>query len=845
MAGLDPCGCCTVPVDPTPAAVWNRPGLQAIAYRVGTFASFRQTMLAELVRELPELTTRALDDHAITLLELWAAVGDVLTFYQERLANEAFLRTAVQRDSVRMLAALLDYRPRPGLSAEADLALTLDEGAAVTVPAGVRVMSLPGAGEQPQIFETLEACAGRAALNRLKARPVPQADRPLSRGRDGALLLDGGPGLAAGDRLALFTATALEEKRVVSVAPEDGLRRLTWTPALTQDLPPAPAPTSEGRAMRIRRSLRFFGWNLPDSYPIYDPGEYNPATKSWTRPPLWKVEPSDALRALPDGAGTPADPFSWPLEGRVEGLAPGARLLVAHGGKVELATVRSVSEAARALGPLKDTVTVLTLSGLSAVADRRAVQILEVDPAPLEFRPWVYPAQIAGGRIALRPDPGVEIERHRRILIDDGHGRVHAARVSGTAPLAAGDRAVDFTPALPEAIVARDAVLLGNVARAGHGETQAEEILGDGDGAQVFQSWTLAKADLSRRPSAQSVQGKAELAVMVDGVRWDEADSLYGQRGDAPVYILREQEDARTRIRFGDGRTGARLPSGRGNVVARYRRGLGLAGLVGAGKLNVLLSRPPGLRDATNPAPAEGGADPEDSAQARQNAPVSVRTFGRIVALDDFAWLATASGEIAKAKATWVWRGLERSVHLTVAAQGGGDLSGPALARLHAALDATRDPNHALIVANALRVPIRITAKLVVLPGFVRNDVVAAARAALLEDFSFQRAELGRALHASQVIAVLQATRGVDGVDLDALHFRDAASWTSAGRAARGASAAPDQKHLRIFAARAAAQARHDPIAATLLGAGVEVVPAELATLAEADLELSASGGIG
>jgi hypothetical protein len=50
---------------------------------------------------------------------------------------------------------------------------------------------------------------------------------------------------------------------------------------------------------------------------------------------------------------------------------------------------------------------------------------------------------------------------------------------------------------------------------------------------------------------------------------------------------------------------------------------------------------------------------------------------------------------------------------------------------------------------------------------------------------------------------------------------------------------------VRIFPARAAAQAKHDPVAAALLGAGVEVVPAELATLAEADLELSASGGIG
>lgn len=847
MAALDSCFCCELQVRATPYQIWNRPGLEALAYRVGTFASFREAMLAELVRALPELTTRALDDHGITLLELWAAVGDVLTFYQERIANEVLLRTAVHRDSVRMLAALLDYRPRPGLSAEADLAFTLDEGAAVTIAAGVRVMSLPGAGEQPQTFETLEACDGIAALNVLPARPVPIPDRPLGAGRNSLVLLDGGPPIAAGDRLALWTATALEEKRVVSVRPEDGLRRLTWAPPLTRDLPPPAGAVGEGRAMRIRRTLRFFGWNLPDSYPAYDPGSYNSTTKKWAPPPSWKMVSTAALRALPEGAGTAGDPFTWPLDGRVEGLAPGARLLILFGNAVRLATVASVAEAPRELGPLKDTVTVVTLSGLAGlnISDRRTARVLEVDPEPLLVRAWTYPAQISGGRITLWPDPDVAIAKKRRILIDDGQGHVHAAMVTGTATLPDQHRAIDFTPALPAPIAAKDAVLLGNIARAGHGETQNDEVLGDGDGGRVFQAWSLGKPDLSRRPSARSLLGEAELRVLVDGVRWDEVDSLYGQAQDAPVYTVREQGDRKALIRFGDGRTGASLPSGRGNVVARYRRGLGLAGLVDPGKLNILLTRPPGLRDATNPAAAEGGADAESLDQVRNNAPASVRTFGRIVSLDDFAWLATASGEIAKAKATWVWRGLDRSVHLTVAAQGGGDLSVLAMQRLHAALTAARDPNHTLLVGNALRVPIRVQAKLVVLPAFVRDDVLEAARRALLEHFSFARAELGRALHASQVITVLQATRGVDGVDLDALHFRDAGGWSAAQRAARGVTAAPNQTHLRIFAARPSEQAKLDPAAQALINAGVEVVPAELATLADADLELSASGGIG
>ena len=42
-----------------------------------------------------------------------------------------------------------------------------------------------------------------------------------------------------------------------------------------------------------------------------------------------------------------------------------------------------------------------------------------------------------------------------------------------------------------------------------------------------------------------------------------------------------------------------------------------------------------------------------------------MRTFGRAVSLRDFEDLVTASGEVAKAQATWTWDGLGRAIHLT------------------------------------------------------------------------------------------------------------------------------------------------------------------------------------
>ncbi|MGD8702067.1 MAG: hypothetical protein PVH26_06495, partial [Desulfosarcina sp.] len=112
----DTCHCCKPPAGGTPVVIDNRPGLSAVAYRVGTFANFRQAMFQAISRsaELHELSTRQSDDYAITILELWAAVADILTFYQERIANEAFLRTARWRESVLRMARMIGYELSPG-----------------------------------------------------------------------------------------------------------------------------------------------------------------------------------------------------------------------------------------------------------------------------------------------------------------------------------------------------------------------------------------------------------------------------------------------------------------------------------------------------------------------------------------------------------------------------------------------------------------------------------------------------------------------------------------------------------------------------------------------------------
>src|SRR6266851_370461 len=125
------CGCCAGTEIDTPAAKFNRPGLPAIAYRVGRHPDFKATLLARLsgadFPALAALTTRSDDDYTIALCDAFATMADVLTFYQERIANESYLRTATERRSVLELARLIGYKLAPGVAASTALAFTLQE----------------------------------------------------------------------------------------------------------------------------------------------------------------------------------------------------------------------------------------------------------------------------------------------------------------------------------------------------------------------------------------------------------------------------------------------------------------------------------------------------------------------------------------------------------------------------------------------------------------------------------------------------------------------------------------------------------------------------------------------
>jgi hypothetical protein len=190
------CGCCAGVEVVTPEPEVNRPGLPALVYRAGTYATFFESMVARLSSfdALRGLTTREPSDPSIALLDAWAIVGDVLTFYQERIANEGYLMTATERHSILELARLVGYKLRPGVSASVYLAFTMAGGFNGTLPAGTRSQSIPGTGETPQFFETSYDLAERDTWNNLS----PRLTRPQ------VITLASDPGTDAATRDTLY-----------------------------------------------------------------------------------------------------------------------------------------------------------------------------------------------------------------------------------------------------------------------------------------------------------------------------------------------------------------------------------------------------------------------------------------------------------------------------------------------------------------------------------------------------------------------------------------------------------------------------------------------------------------
>lgn len=118
------------------------------------------SILADMTRLIPNFsptwTNRDPADFGMTLLELFAYMGDILNYYIDRAANESFITTATQRQSVLEIASLLGYTPTDASASTVTLTFQNSTGSSITVPAGTQVATslVANATTAQIIFET-------------------------------------------------------------------------------------------------------------------------------------------------------------------------------------------------------------------------------------------------------------------------------------------------------------------------------------------------------------------------------------------------------------------------------------------------------------------------------------------------------------------------------------------------------------------------------------------------------------------------------------------------------------------------------------------------------------------
>ena len=804
-----------------------------LRYRVGVHGTFKEAMRLAAA-ESPGLAPHTSRDDASAanaFVDAAALLLDILTFYNERFINEGFLPTATERLSLLEMARSIGYELKPGVAASTHLAFDVQISPGmpetVQIEPGVQVQSIPLPGQLPRVFETVESVEARPEWNSFKAKQTrPQIWKS---GKPDLTISGAGLNLPLGTKLLVIYAPLSESNwEVVEIAGvfEDYERKVsTYTLARPLVGPSGTVAAGYPKVYRFLVEARAFGSNAPDWRSLPASSKYAvlglsdktviPAQYLYEWPnfvihlpvvfdsrfaSLQSMIKADLSYATPfiDIALEESSAFAFfpknldvfffdqyrsstlSLDQEYKDVLVGSFVYLDDPAGTALVEVEGVETISRSAFALSGKSTIITANADQLATFRNSVRSLtvlagsreltiaeEMDPTPLSGKRVLLPSSL----IALPPGRVLSVEG---LIASTGEPVSALMTVKSLGPHPTEHAwEVEFSENLPADIARSTALWRGNLVLATEGHSRVQ-VLGHGDARKSWVEYQLAASPLTYVSSATNPRGIAStLHVSVDGVEWSEVDYFYGTGPDDEVYTVRANDAGASFVRFGDGRTGRRSPSGMNNLKAKFRTGLGAAGNLPPGRLNNLMTRPLGLQGVHQPRPSSGGEDPEQREDARENAPLSVKALGRLVSLSDYADFARAYAGIAKAHAAWGKFGRAQGVLLTIAGAEGAEIPSESdLGKKFAtAVQSFRDGTVLVQIVNYVPRTFAVSARLHCDPRFDSEKIIAEACAVLEERYSFRKMHLGEAVTASTVVTLLQSVAGVVGVDLDYLHL--------------------------------------------------------------------------
>ena len=210
-------GSCFTVEDPPPAPAPS----PVLDYRARDWRGLRQALLEYLLARDPDADV-SVADPTVTLIELFAHVGDLLNYRLDRVATEAYLETARLRTSVKRHARLVDFALSDGAAAETFVHVALaPEAAPVAVTTGSVAVDVAGSDLAFTLEHDLTATA---ALGEIPIYDWGESACCLPAGSTECVLVRPSPADALGD-----TWLAPDDLLVFEVVdPDDAARHLDW-----------------------------------------------------------------------------------------------------------------------------------------------------------------------------------------------------------------------------------------------------------------------------------------------------------------------------------------------------------------------------------------------------------------------------------------------------------------------------------------------------------------------------------------------------------------------------------------------------------------------------------------
>ena len=791
-----------------PAGAADKTG--AVGYLARDFAGLREVLLDRLAAISPAGVDRHLPDVGTMLVELFAYAGDDLSYYQDAVATEAYLRTARRRISVRRHARLLGYHVHEGCAARAWVCLEVDRP--VTLPLSAVLFTtaagapLAGPGFTPLV-------PGVATTGPAVATTGPAV---ATTGIDAG----SGPRPSSVDLHPGHNEIAVWHWGRHTCALPTGATAATFLDTHS------PA-TSTGAAEPPARALALRGGDVV----LFE--ETNDATGG---PPDPTHRHAVRLRSVRRGVdplyGVPIVEVTWAARDALPFTLP-VRAEVRPGELVACSVVRG-----NVVGVLHGTPMRRSLDD-----GQRALP----DPGLAWSQPFPDPAAVAGHQACvlrrLFVDWRATVERWWR---DAQHGQALSAERLATLRAQVGARAVDelglsaggdagvasrHAAGLRRLLVDSERLLAGRRRRLAVLARLAEARgpLGPTLVAELRDDWgpaLTAALDAAEPaawgPAAETVDQDPRRALPAldltmpappgdaPPLAWTVVADLLDRDTDGSDVLVEMDDDRRAQLRFRRGDP----PDG--ELVARYLLGGGIAGNVPAEAITAVTLAPedpiqagaatpnaPGqagpatghdeqaaagdalraVRSVRNPLPATGGCEPEDPVAVKRTVPRRYLVDQpRALDAGDYAYWAGKVEGVRRAASVMRWTGSSPAAEVAVQPTAGGMPDRFLLDRVRRRLHPVRRVGHDLWVRAPGYRPVILTLRVDLERDVVRADVRAALLALLSGGyrpdgsealFHPSRLRFGQAVATSSVVAAVRDVDGVESVVVTRFAFLD------------------------------------------------------------------------